>query len=147
MGLAAVIEAVSSFLPYEATTLVGEESLAQDGTPMRIVWVPQADSFTAPQERGNPERRSLATRRMAVNVHLWGANLDEAETMLEGFVYALRSSLGPNYELLSGAWLGQALAARGRVYILGIAIHVPVPEPALGRVTITGEMQDVALQN
>ena len=144
MGLATIIDAVSAVLPFRAETLIGEENLSAAGAPPRIVWVPSNDSFSPASERGRPEQRSLATRRVGVDVHLWGADLAAAEAMIDGFVWALRQVVGANYELLGGSWKGQSVTAKGRAYILGIAMHVPVVEPKLDHVTITAVPQDVA---
>lgn len=147
MGLAAVIDAVTPLLPFTATVLVGEEQLAREGVPGRVVWVPTQDTFSPPTERYGSQQRSLHTLRASVSVHLWGSDLAAAEAMRDGFIFALRQVVGPNYELLGGSWAGQTTVARGRVYILALAIHVPVVEPAMQRVTIAGETQDVAFQH
>ena len=147
MGLSAIVEAVQTALQLDGETLVGAEALSREGKPPRIVWVPRDDTFMAPQERGATLQRSLHTRRIAADVHLWGADMTATETMLEDFVNALRAVVGPNYELLGGQWLGQTLTARGRTYVLGLAVKTPLPEAAPTRVTVTGEVTDTAFQD
>ncbi len=147
MGLAAISEAVAKACSFDAPFDVGDEKLAVEGTPRRVVWVPKTDTFTAPAYRGTPQRRSLFTRRITSHVHLWGKDLADAEAMLEAFIVALWQTCGPNFELLGGAWLGQSVMSLGRVYVLGVAIQAPIAEPAQQWVTITGETTDVALQH
>ncbi len=149
MALSDIISAVTATgsLPLGATVEIGEENLAKEGTPPRVVWVPTSDRFVAPTERGATTQRSLHTRQAGVDVHLWGADFAGAESLLAAFVYALRQVVGANYLVTSGQWFGQRLQAHGRIYVLSLVIGVPLAEPAPQRTVVVSEPQDVAFQH
>jgi hypothetical protein len=149
MALLDVFTAVGGALG-SIPSLFGEENLAEHGAPPRVVWVPTADKFGPPTQRGSVvgDARALHTNRAAVAVHCWGADTASALALRDQFIVALRGQIGPNYELQDGGWAGQAMMTNGRVYILSLTLNIPIVDtaPAVAAPPISLP-QDVAMQH
>jgi hypothetical protein len=146
VALLDVFSAVGSALATPGVSQAfGSEYLAASGTTPRIVWVPTSDSFDVAQWRGSAmaDPRALHTSASGLEVHCWADDTASAIALRDDFIRALRTSIGPNYELEGGRLIGQAWASKGRVYVLTLTLRIPIAEAAPTVVEVTGETQDL----
>jgi len=113
------------------------QALAANTIPARIVLEPVDEDFGNAHQNGVPNPRSLATRHLSLDVHIWGLTYSAVEVLIAAFVTAMRTQLGVNYDLRSATWKGQSFCTLGKSYTMRIAINVPVPETVLDTVILT----------
>lgn len=126
-----IFNAVTAAMPATVVSRFGRVGADIQDAPPRLVWVPTEDSFdptTGWRGSNLNDPRALHTNVAGLEVHCWGADTPGALALRDTFILALRSTLGPNYRLLSGSWLGQHDAAAGRVYVLSLQILVPITD-------------------
>ena len=135
----------------------GPQGVWKEERPPRVVWVPTADRFEAPDPHqpdftkpGSKiigiEPRAIFTRVAGVDVHLWAESYSDAEAMLESYVATLWSGvkvgLWGAMDIDAGRWGstdGREVSQLGTLYILPISLRVPVRMPAGGVATILNE--------
>jgi hypothetical protein len=108
----------------------GEEGIAVEGTPPRIVFFPGDEEFGPPE--GNRDQitnpRPLFTRKTHLLMHIWGEDTDEVEVLLNRLSDAIHGLVFGSWRLVGGTWRrNQADASRlGVVYVLIAEIKIPV---------------------
>jgi hypothetical protein len=158
MGLSDVFTAVEAHLAGTLGALgvpaprhlVGEDKIAFEGAPPRIVWVPLAETLRGPKSQGGDGVRSprpLHTRHARVAVHIWCADptgmppndLAATETVLNHLVAAIHDVCHGAYDTISGDWsVGQASPTRlGMIYVLVIELQIPLTRELDGYATVT----------
>ena len=69
-----VVKAFNDSRQIRTASFIGEEHIAQNDTPLRLVWIPTTDSFAPPVQVGaNP--KSYATRGASVDCAVWGEEM------------------------------------------------------------------------
>jgi hypothetical protein len=147
MALADVIAAVNPLLPSGTSVATGAEHLQDTAAAPRVVWVPTTEGAGPVLQHWRGEPRALHTRRVGVDLHLWGGDLAATEALIAAAIRAVRAAVGASYELGTGSWPAQdaaAVAARGRECVLALTFLVPVTDAPLATGTVTSITQDVA---
>lgn len=127
----------------------GEQALAVEEAPPRIVWVPRNGPVGAPDALGGGTNATrlgdgantpspLWGRRLKVDAHIWAAgnitvfqqdqqkaDVSAAERLGRHLVAALHAQLYGSYSIVSEAWDTSAVSNLGVVWILGIVIGMP----------------------
>ena len=127
-------------------SLVGEKHVFENGAPPRLVWVPGRDSF-GPAEKGGTAPRQLRTRIARFDVHVWGADFEATEALVNDTIAAIYLMTRGSFELSEGEWVTAGeLLAFGAVCILGVSFKIPVTEaPSTTKVVTT--IVDQAYEN
>jgi hypothetical protein len=147
MALADVIAAVNPLLPAGTSVATGAEHLADAVAAPRVVWVPTTEGAGPIVQHWAGEPRALYTRRVGVDLHLWGGDLAATEALVASVVRAVRAAVGASYEVGAGTWPSQdaaSVASRGRECVLQITFLVPVTDAPLTTGTVTSTTHDVA---
>jgi hypothetical protein len=143
MALSAIFEAVKAehdALQGGVTILNGGEHLGANGAPPRIVWV-QTEDVYGPAEIHQDATyllaegaRPLLQCETTIAVHLWDKTSDDAETLRNVHVSALRHTALAAFKVSRGNWLGpeRTIMQGGRVYVLYISFLVPILEVGAG---------------
>jgi hypothetical protein len=131
MSLGSVIHQISALLPPGTKSVVGPEHLKAHDAPPRVVWVPSRDRYGPPESTGaNP--RSLRTRLAGCEVHVWGADYDATEALLNLVQAAIHYVTYGSYQLDQGdaGWLALdgPLQNLGRAYVFHVVFKIPVTE-------------------
>lgn len=138
------------------TSIIGEEGVADNANPPKLVWVPTRDTFPGPNVVGpHPQGRSVRTRRAGVDLHVWAAavapppagmtqsaaNLRAAEWMLGAVLYAIHEEMrigsapdgnswysdGCRYELQAATWQTKGtLMANGAECVAELTFDLPI---------------------
>jgi hypothetical protein len=112
----------------------GVEHLSENDSPPRIVWGRISERFVAPDPRWLPAvsvSRCLHLREVTIEAHLWGAIRDDVETMLQRFIWSVRSTVGTAYRLMGADWPQgpEKLVQLGVICVLPITFLVPLVVP------------------
>lgn len=122
---------------------VSTRALDWQASPPRIVWRPARDRFTAPQKVARTHNgRSLITRMMGVQVHVWGAatapgvdpalsDIGATEALAQRLCRAIFKTGGPEpfLQFVGGEWTeSPGQTALGDAYTLLIAVAIDVPD-------------------
>lgn len=103
---------------------VADHLAAAAPTP-RYVWVVTRGRIgPAGKIGGNP--RPLYTRELGVELHLWTASLDDAETRLEAVIGALHAEAATSVRFVGENWFTESLVGRGFLVTLTIEVSIPV---------------------
>lgn len=128
--------------------LLGRKELHRNIIYPAFFLIPRREQYTGPQgpgASGNP--RLLHTRRLAFELHTWGASYADTEDLYGAFVTALRAAVqGANYSLDDSEWqepedLNAGVILMSAVTVVfGLAqktlpISVPLAVPAVGDAT------------
>jgi hypothetical protein len=158
MALSAIFEAVKAEIDVLApgtSIVMGGEYLQQNAAPPRIVFVPTDDTYRQPEiHEGDGVAYDLPTGARplievsaSVEFHIWAASWDDAETLRNAVVVALRRCAAAAFEILRGGWVTPQAAGlqSGRAYVLLVSFPIPVLDaaPLLATVTATDTV-DVA---
>ena len=129
-----IFDALKAALPGRPL-LLGKKHLAANGAPPRMVVVPGTETFGPGRSNRDAQGRpvkSIATRTIVLNVHVWGADIPQVEAMIAELVLALRGAAG-SCRIGTGVWLTQDEASwlvRGEAYQLPIEFDTPITVPA-----------------
>ena len=135
MALSQIFDYVNGKLgeavPGLTTGKTGSDIFAAGAAPPRVVWVPTSEGFDHKTAQGGDDvsnPRHLCNRVVLVEVHLWAADDDAVEALLNIVVSNVHDALGgPGYEPAGGDWLAtDALGKSGSAYVLHLQIFVPV---------------------
>lgn len=114
---------------------LGEKYKAQNDAPPRLVWVPTSDTF-GPAVRIGANPKSVANRVAGVECRIWGATLADTEALLNDVLVAARRMGGGLLEMRGGEWQTEGeLANEGFLYVMSLAVQIPVTEPAAVAIT------------
>jgi hypothetical protein len=117
----------------------GRLALGENASYPRVVWVPGSGDRFMPGSGGRDGAglpyKSLQTRQASVELHIWGADDDTAEVMMESYLALLLVTYGTAAcQVSHGYFLTEQHEAAyehdGSVYVLSIAIDQPIIKPA-----------------
>ena len=143
MAIQAIFDVlVDALAAVNIAVKVGPESLGNNVAPPCVTLVLGEETYDGPQPRFIGPPRVLDVRRVGVHAHVWGADYDDTERVLQMFIYMLHSAVGKSLEIVSGRWTqqnGAALVQFGRIYLLEFQLLIPVtvPDGAEGSATVT----------
>jgi hypothetical protein len=132
------------------TCKLGEEFVADNDAPPRVVFVPSADRYTVQmRSAGTSPRtpRSPRTRMAGLKLHCWAAkdaadstayaDLSAAELLVHRVVCALHSISHGAVEFEGGEWTPAGLDHHGRVYTLSVRLALPITPPVPTTTSVT----------
>lgn len=138
MALADIIDSVAALLTGVAVKLGGEHLPARDAPP-RVVFVPDADSFSGASRSSVTGRavRSLVTRVAGVRVHIWAAgavddvsvakDLRATEGLLHRVIWAIQQVAAGRVIRHGVDWPEVPVAGHlGRLCVLRLSFELPV---------------------
>lgn len=104
----------------------GRREAAKNSAATRIDWIPLRGAISAPQHAGrNP--RPIANRWTRWDVRCWGADMDQAEQLLEFLVRALHLVLtGGGYKAGGEEWTEVGMLSAGEAVVVSIELGIPV---------------------
>ena len=115
---------------------VGAEHLHTPKAPPYVVWVHQGvgheagSTHAGPRQDGaNQVSKACLTRHLTVDVHVWAATADAAETLIEGLIAAAYNVASGSVGFGGEKWPKQAAhehLERGEPVILRLLLAVPV---------------------
>lgn len=114
-----------------APVFVGPEHIAKLSAPPRIVFSPGArDTFAAPKEVGGPAPQ-LRLRVATLEVRIWGATLEDTETLLEQVVVAAMEACPGTCQVNDAMWFGVDgdLVTKGYAVLVTFAVEIPIRKP------------------
>jgi len=120
-------------LGFEGTDCqLGGEWSASEGSPPRVVWVPSEDAFDG-DPKGGTNPSAIYEAAEGFNVHLWGADFDPTRELRSAFLRALHRNAKGSCRIHRGLWVpaNAGLVREGRLYLLSIAVLVPVTRDPL----------------
>ena len=148
--LAKIQAAADPLMPEGTTWKVGEENIANEDAPPRVVFAygPDDDfaAARATREARPVNPRPLLTRVAKFQAHIWGRDHDQVEEMLGTLVGALYGLALGSMTIISGSWIRPAVTAAGRAYVLAFSLDVPVFSLPGGVGTATSIPQDVGMR-
>lgn len=130
-------------------TKLGNEFVAENDRPPRIVYVPTEDSFTGARHH-NMKYKTRQTLLAGFEVHCWAAaEADDAsdakhiratEALRDEFIFRAHEALPGVIEFTGGEWVPANKSMKGRVYVLRARVATPIIplEGDTTLVTITG---------
>lgn len=132
---------------------LGADHLAENGAPPQIIWVLDGGRVTSARQTGSGPRalgvREIAERNERCLIHIWAADFDATERLMNHFVAAARAcATGFSFQALSTDWkVGQEKkTADGRLCILEVEFGIPFTAEVLAvsagphRPVIAGQM-------
>lgn len=126
-SLLEVIEGVRPLLDAWGPTTFGAQQVWREAKPRRWVWVPQSESFTAPDTNG-----SLHKCLASVQIHCWGLSETECQQMRSAVISAIRRVVnGRRYQPTSGQWTERLDSHRGAALVLAVNVELDVPTISL----------------
>jgi hypothetical protein len=129
MSLAKIFEEIGERLPDSYTYRVGgDETIARQDAPPRIVMEIGSETFEAPhgQGQGANRLRSLCTRVSSVRVHVWAKTMSLAEAMVEEILNIVQEIAPGSHRRGSGEWKGDSISDRGVVYVFDLQFLIQV---------------------
>jgi hypothetical protein len=142
LALKAILTDIISHLPGGTASLIGPEFVRDLATkPPRVIWIPGKDRWVAPDDPG-ADPRPLWTRAAGVEVHIWGADYDATEDLINGVATAIHegSQLWGGYAAVGDAgWptLDGRFTALGRLYVMNVEFFIPVTAQPFTRGLVT----------
>lgn len=119
----------------DGAVLLGEENLHADSSPPRVVMIPRTEAWgdrdAADRTRNAYVYSPLFTRLVNFETHLWGADYDSTEDLLNQVIRAAHVATAGIIGVERGRWnTDSELAKLGREYVVEITIAVPVTSAA-----------------
>lgn len=143
------------------TSFCGSEFLEGQDAGNRVVWVPGRDRWAGPEKQTaaqpNPVvpaggiPRSLRTRWMGLELHLWGQPpavadpvgshyFDSIDDMLRWLIVAIHEATYGCYRIVDGGFVrsqqGGAFTTYGREYVLVVEMSTPIEDQNVTTVTL-----------
>lgn len=148
--LAQLEEAARPLLPDATKFNTGNETVANEDAPPRVVWVygPEDEFSGARSTRvaNPPTPRPLLTRVARMQAFIWGTDYDQVELMVNGVIAALYAVALGSMTVLAGEWAAVTYTSGGRAYRLTFSLDLPITDAAEQLGTVATAPQDVALQ-
>ena len=119
----------------------GEERDAENDSPPRAVIFPTNDTFEAPWNPGGNQRpvKNVST---GLEIHAFGRDYDETETLRDQIVLAIHASAYGAYVLQGGAWDRTTLRTQyGRKYVLRLTVQAPIADIKLATAKANSKTQ------
>lgn len=126
-------------LPGLTFTFGGAE-LDRHGSPPRITWrLVRGEHEGTTRPGGNP--RPLFNRRLEIEAHLWGADYEQTEAMLEAVARAVQKAAVGSFAPLREEWPAEdddrrSHSVKGRYCLLTFEALVPVTDATKTTVTV-----------
>jgi hypothetical protein len=143
--------------------LIGSEWLEGQDAANRVIWVPARDRYDGPRKQTSAQTldpsvtaggipRSLRTRWMGLECHIWGAPpsvadptgatyFDSVDDMLRWVEIAIHENVHGDYHLLGGEYPKKQQASGfttyGRSYVLYLEIETPLEDQDVETVEVT----------
>jgi hypothetical protein len=115
----------------------GTKTRAQNDAPPRIVWTMPQGTFEA-ADKGLRRNRRLITRVLNISAVCWGKDLDATEQLVHDLLVALHRTAWGSIAMVGEQWPDDADDEIGLVAVVTFAVKIPVEEPALRTVNVTG---------
>ncbi len=111
---------------------LGRRELSAPASPPRVVWVPIAATVEPPQKHDFPGRaRSVLTRALSLEVHVWGVDVDQADAVLAGVIAAAHRRWSGRWAYLGERWQSDpAVTDLGEEIVATIAFECAVLDRA-----------------
>lgn len=126
-AIAAEVAATLLSAGVTVSSFVGLRFLSEHNAPPRYVWVPTND-VPQPATKRDPDNAYEWTE--TIGIHCWGRTADETYRMRNNMQIALKRSCRAALEFGPSGWLidtDDNAKHSGAVYLLNVAIRVPVP--------------------
>lgn len=130
----------ATFAAAQPTSKLGGQYLSENAAPPRVVWVPLRAAPGAFDPRGTTPRAFGMSRHMNVACHVWGADSDAADLLLNEVHNAARRSLGSGARWVSEDWPqqdGDAIADLGTLVVVVFEFRIPITEVQQTTVKVT----------
>jgi hypothetical protein len=142
MSLQQIYDAIMTRVAADVPGLqhaLGADELDAHGAPPRVVWVPSTDQYDGDPKRGARTQPAIYEVSEGFDVHIHGANYDDARDLRDMFLRALHRETMGSSTPESGEWVpGNAGVVRdGRVYVLSIRVQTPVTQQTQALQTAT----------
>jgi len=139
---------------YTAVTAAGP---SQGLTPPRYVWIVTRDTATGNACKSASNPRAFEEQKVGIEIHCWGAgpqgstfdeDYDAAWQMSRNVLAALKQTLTANWSLEACGFLAERddWKWKGQVYVVGLAIDVPVVDVIVPTVEIQGTDHTMTIQ-
>lgn len=115
-----------SRLPPSTPIFLGRQFLAQHDRPPRIVMYPVSERFAGPDRPQPQPGRVLALREASLEMHIWGEDYGQVESVLAELITALNASLSTSMQLQSVNWNSEAWDQLGVAATLSFTVTTPV---------------------
>ena len=110
----------------EAST--GANHIGRHGTPPRIVWVVTTVAHAAAEKPKLAQGRSVLTRQIEVNAHVWGADLGSLEQLIDDTIVAIHHAAHGSVDFAGEDWIAAEEAHQGQAALLRFHLAMPVVE-------------------
>jgi hypothetical protein len=130
----------AAFAAAQPTSRLGGEFMSENAAPPRVVWVPLRAAPGIFDPRGTTPRAFGMARHVNVACHIWGADDDSADTLLNEVHNAARRSLGAGARWLSEDWPqkdGDVIADYGTLVVVVFEFRIPITEVQQTTVKVT----------
>lgn len=139
--LADIVAEFTSILNDSSVTIaVGAKELHRNDSPPRIVFERVGGPIEMTRDIGRQDTgataatRALLTRNLALRVHCWGEDEDQAEDLMHNALVAMRSATLGSFAAVSETWgreLESGDANLGEVVIAEVVVQIPVIDALL----------------
>lgn len=139
MGLRAIFDAIDDVLPDEVR-VHGPDEKAHHSRPPRITWEPMSGTHGPPKGIGGgaTDDGDLWTRRVSVEVKVWGEDFEKTEELLGLFVAKCHDQLTQHsYQLAGERWIVGGDSAHGSCCVLTLVLNVPILRTRTGTVRLS----------
>lgn len=112
-------------LPPGTPLYLGRQYVAQHDTPPRLVLYPIGERFIPPDRAQLQPGRALWSREVAFELHVWGNDYAQCESMLAEIVTALQGIGGTSFQLINATWNAEEWQQLGQ--LLTVLFNVTGP--------------------
>lgn len=129
-GIRTLLSEVEALLRIAYPTLsvgFGASEVDWHGTPPRIVWIVTGAVHAAP-EKPRTRMRSLLTRRVELVAHVWAADIDQLEALVDDTLVALYRTAHGSIDFAGEDWGEAEDAHHGKAAAVRFSVSAPVIE-------------------